>query len=176
MYSSRPIIFSYGDTLPNLKLHEKITPAPFSFFQKFPNSSLSDVLFYKTLFLDRLRFSADDFTILRHSNDACILYKTKKNCNSIGFILYIVYFIDKNEIYLFLNKVKIISTADTLDIQGRNFKCNNILKGVVVPDSTTIIQPSQISQKLAFRPISNDDPSLPKTFVFCRYPNLKECS
>ncbi|CAF1682345.1 unnamed protein product, partial [Rotaria sp. Silwood1] len=176
MFSSRQIIFKHEDALPNIKLHQKITPPPSNFFQKFPNSSSSNVLFYKTLFLDRLRFSADDFTVPRHSNDACILYQTKKNYNSIGFILFIIHFIDKNEIYLFLNKVKLISTADTVDIQGRNFRCNNILKGVVVPDSTTIIQPSQILQKLAFRPISNDDPTASKAFVFCRYPNLRECS
>ncbi|CAF3982771.1 unnamed protein product [Rotaria sp. Silwood1] len=176
IFSSRQIIFKHEDALPNIKLHQKITPPPSNFFQKFPNSSSSNVLFYKTLFLDRLRFSADDFTVPRHSNDACILYQTKKNYNSIGFILFIIHFIDKNEIYLFLNKVKLISTADTVDIQGRNFRCNNILKGVVVPDSTTIIQPSQILQKLAFRPISNDDPTASKAFVFCRYPNLRECS
>jgi hypothetical protein len=72
--------------------------------------------------------------------------------------------------------VKIISSADTLEIQGRNLLCKNILKGVVVPDSTCVIQPSQISQKLAFRPMSNDDPSVSKSFVFCQYPNLKECT
>jgi hypothetical protein len=72
--------------------------------------------------------------------------------------------------------VKIISTVDTLKIEERTFSCHNILKGVVVSDSTAMIQPSQISQKLAFRPISNDDSSLSKTFFFFRYPNLKECS
>jgi len=104
------------------------------------------------------------------------LYKTKKNYNSIGFILYIIHFVDKNEIYLFLNKVKIISIADALNIQGRSFRCNNILKGEIVSDSTAIIQLYQISQKLAFGPISNGDPSISKTFMFYRYPNLKECS
>ncbi len=58
--------------------------------------------------------------------------KSDKNSHSIGFILYIVRFIDKNEIYLLLNKVKIISSAETLEIQGRNLLCKNILKGVVV--------------------------------------------
>ncbi len=82
----------------------------------------------------------------------------------------------KNEVCLLLHKVKITSTVDTLDIQGQTFHCYNILKGVVVSDSTAIIQPSQISQKLAFRPTSNDDSSLSKTFFFFRYPNLKECS
>ncbi len=97
--------------------------------------------------------------------------KSDKNSHSIGFILYIVRFIDKNEIYLLLNKVKIISSADTLEIQGRNLLCKNILKGVVVPDSKSVIQPSEISQNLAFRPMSNEDPSVSKTFVFCQYPN-----
>jgi hypothetical protein len=67
--------------------------------------------------------------------------------------------------------VKIISSADTLEIQGRNLLCKNILKGVVVPDSKSVIQPSEISQNLAFRPMSNEDPSVSKTFVFCQYPN-----
>ncbi|CAF4623867.1 unnamed protein product, partial [Rotaria sp. Silwood2] len=49
-------------------------------------------------------------------------------------------------------------------------------EGTVAPDSTAIIQPSQITQKLAFRPIFNDDPSVLNTFLFCQYPNLKECS
>jgi len=83
---------------------------------------------------------------------------------------------NKNEIYLLLNKVKIMSKGDNLDIQGRNFTCNNILKGVVLSDSTITIQPSQISQKLAFRSIFNDDSSESKTFIFYQYPNLKECS
>ena len=142
----------------------------------FSTSSSFNVLFYKALFVDRLRFSADDFTVLRHSNDTCILYKRKKNYNSIGFILSIIHFIDKNETYLFLNKIKIISITDTLDVQGKNFGFSNILKGVAVPDSTTIIKPCQISQKPAFRSISNDDPTASKAFVFCRYPNLRKCS
>ncbi|CAF5204912.1 unnamed protein product, partial [Rotaria magnacalcarata] len=48
--------------------------------------------------------------------------------------------------------------------------------GIVVPDSTIIIQPSQIIQKLAFQPICNDDPLLSNTFVFYQYRNLKESS
>ncbi len=60
----------------------------------------------------------------------------------------------------------------SFSIHGKFFLCNNILKGAVVPDSSTVlIQPSQ---KLTFRPIFNDDPSVSKTFVFCQYPNLKE--
>jgi hypothetical protein len=135
-----------------------------------------NIFFYKTLFIKDLRFSADDFTILRRSNDACILYKSKNNSCSIGFILCIVHSIDKNEVYLFFKKVKIISTADTVHIQGKDFICNNVLKGVVVAGSTTIIQPSQIIQKLAFRPALNDDLQVSNTFLFFRYPNLKECS
>ncbi|CAF1296650.1 unnamed protein product [Rotaria sp. Silwood1] len=120
--------------------------------------------------------SADDFTILRRSNDSCILYKTKRSSYSIGFMSYIVHIIDRDEICLVLNKVKITSTADTLNIDGRNFMCNNILKGNVVSDSTVTIQPSQISKKVAFRPIFNEDPSLLHTFIFYQYPNLKECT
>ncbi len=72
--------------------------------------------------------------------------------------------------------MKIISSADTLEIQGRNLLCKNILKGIVVPDFTFVIQPSQISQNLAFRSMSNDDRSISKTFVFYQYPNLKQCT
>ncbi len=102
--------------------------------------------------------------------------KSKTNSHSIGFILYIVRFIDKSEIYLLLKKVKIISSADTLEIQRRNLLCKNILKGIVVPASTCVIQSSQISQNLAFRSMSNDYSSVSKTFVFCQYPNSKECT
>ncbi|CAF4447000.1 unnamed protein product [Rotaria magnacalcarata] len=49
-------------------------------------------------------------------------------------------------------------------------------EGIVVPDSTIIIQPPQIIQKLAFQPICNDDPLLSNTFVFYQYRNLKESS
>ncbi|CAF1284040.1 unnamed protein product [Rotaria sordida] len=174
--SPREITFNYRDDLHNIKLYQEITSPPSSFFQKWPNSSESNFLLYKTLFFDNLRFSADDFTILRRSNDSCILYKTKKNSYSVGFISYIVHIIDRDEICLVLNKVKITSTADTLNIDGRNFMCNNILKGSVVSDSTAIIQPSQISKKVAFRPIFNEDPSLLNTFIFYQYPNLKECT
>ncbi|CAF3840657.1 unnamed protein product [Rotaria sordida] len=174
--SPREITFNYRDDLHNIKLYQEITSPPSSFFQKWPNSSESNFLLYKTLFFDNLRFSADDFTILRRSNDSCILYKTKKNSYSVGFISYIVHIIDRDEICLVLNKVKITSTADTLNIDGRNFMCNNILKGSVVSDSTAIIQPSQISKKVAFRPILDEDPSLLNTFIFYQYPNLKECT
>ncbi|CAF4042961.1 unnamed protein product, partial [Rotaria sp. Silwood1] len=174
--SPREITFNYRNGLHNIKLHQEITSSPSSFFQKWPNSSESIFLFYKTLFFDNLRFSADDFTIIRRSNDSCILYKTKKNSYSIGFISYIVRIIDRDEICLVLNKVKITSTADPLDIGGRNFMCKNILQGSVISDSIVIIQPSQISKKVAFRPIFNEDPSLLNTFIFYQYPNLKECS
>ncbi|CAF3278969.1 unnamed protein product, partial [Rotaria sp. Silwood2] len=63
MFSSRQIIFKHEDALPNIKLHKKITPPPSNFFQKFSNSSSSNVLFYKTLFLDRLRFREVPLTI-----------------------------------------------------------------------------------------------------------------
>lgn len=172
---SREVTFNYQDALQNIKLHQKISP-PLNLLQKWPNLSQTNILFYKTLFIDRLRFSADDFTTLRRSNDACILYKSKKNSHAIGFILCVLHFFDKNEIYLLLNKVKITSTADTLDIHGKIFQCDNILQGFAAVDSTVLIQPSQISQKLAFRPTLNDDPSVSNTFVFCKYPNLKECS
>jgi hypothetical protein len=174
--SPRQVIFNYRDYLENIKLHNKITSPPPNFFVQWPNLFQSNTVFYKTLFIDDLRFSADDFTILRRSNDACILYRSKNNSYSIGFILYIVHSIDKNEVYLLLNKVKLISTADTVDIQGRTFTCNNIIKGVAVADSSTIILPSQIIQKLAFRPVFNDNLPVSNTFVFFRYPNLKECS
>jgi hypothetical protein len=174
--SPRQINFNYQDHLANIKLYQKITSPPSNFFVRCSNLSQTNTFFYKTLFINDLRFSADDFTIQRRSNNACILYKPKNNSHSIGFILCIVHSLDKNEIYLLLNKVKIVSTADTLNIQGRDFKCNNILKGLVVADSTTIVQPFQIIEKLAFRPVFNDDQSVSNTFVFFRYPNLKECT
>ena len=173
---SREPAFNYRNDLRNMKLYQKVSSPPPRFFQRWPNLSQTNILFYKTLFVDDLRFSADDFTILRRSNDACILYKSRKNSHSIGFILCVVHFIDKNEIHLLLNKIKIISPADTLDISGENFVCNNVLKGVVVLDSVVLIQPSQINQKLAFRPTFDNNPSVAKTYVFYRYPNLKECS
>ena len=174
--SPRQITFNYRHDLTNMKLHQKITSPPLDFFVQWSNSSQSNLSFYKTLFIDDQRFSGNDFKTLRRSNDACILYESKNKSYSIGFILCIIHSIDKNEIYFLLNKVKIISTGDTVDIHPRNFTCNNILKGVVVSGSTIIIQPSQITQKLAFRPLFNDDPSVSNTFVFYQYPNLRECS
>ena len=72
--------------------------------------------------------------------------------------------------------MKTISIADTLEIQGRSFICKNILTGTVVSDSTAIIPPTQVTQKLAFRPIFDDDPSVLNSFLFWQYPNLKEFS
>jgi hypothetical protein len=174
--SPRQVSLNYWDDLANIKLHQKLTSPPSNFFVQWPYLSQAHIFFCKTLFINDLRFSADDFTVLRRSNDACILYKSKNISYSIGFILCIVHSIDKNDVYLLLNKVKIVSTADAVHIQGRDFTCNNVLKGVVVADSTTIIRPSQITQKLAFRPVLNDDLTVSNSFLFFRYPNLKESS
>jgi hypothetical protein len=170
--SPRQVSLNYRDDLTNIKLHQKLTSPPSNFFIQWQNLSQANILFYKTFFINDLRFSADDFTVLRRSNDACILYKSKNISYSIGFILCIVHSIDKNDVHVLLNKVTIVSTADTVHIQGRDFTCNNILKGVVVADSTTIILPSQITQKLAFRPLLNDDLPVSNSFLFFRSPNL----
>jgi hypothetical protein len=164
------------DNTPRVKLYQKISSSSSNLGSLWPHSIRSNITLYKTLFLNNLRFSADDFTTIRRSNDACVLYESRKNQYSIGFILCIGHLVEKNEIYLLLNKVNISSTADTLNIRGRTFKCTNIMQGTVVSESTIIINPSGIIQKLAFRPDHGKTETESNTFVFFQYPNIKESS
>ncbi|CAF3087767.1 unnamed protein product, partial [Rotaria sp. Silwood2] len=100
----RQITFNYRDDVANMKLYQRIpSPSP-DFFIQWPSLSQTNTFFYKTLFIDNVRFSGDDFTIQRRSNDTCILYKSKINSYSIGFILSVVHAIDKNQAYILLNK------------------------------------------------------------------------
>jgi hypothetical protein len=125
-------------------LYQNISSSSFNLVSLWPHQIRSNITLYKTLFFNNLRFSADDFTTIRRSNDVCVLYESRKNQYSIGFILCIGHLVDKNEIYLILNKVNISSTADTLNIRGRTFKCTNIMQGTVLSDSNIIIDPSQV--------------------------------
>ncbi|CAF2690238.1 unnamed protein product [Rotaria sp. Silwood2] len=71
--SPRQITSNYQDDLANIRLHKKLTSPPSNFFGQWSNLSQSNIFFYKTLFINDLRFSADDFTTIRHSNDAYAL-------------------------------------------------------------------------------------------------------
>jgi hypothetical protein len=174
--SFRHITSVHIDDAPKVKLYNKISPSSCDLVSLWPHSIRSNIILYKTLFLNNLRFSADDFTTIRHSNDGCVLYESRKNQYSVGFILCIGHLVDTNEIYLLLKKVNISSTADTLNIRGRTFKCTNIMEGTVLPDSNVMIKPSSVIQKLAFRPNHDITQTRSNTFVFFQYPNLKECS
>ena len=137
---------------------------------------LLDTPMYKTLFLNDLRFSAEDFTTIRCSNDACVLYELRKNQSSIDFILCIDHVVDKNEIYLLLNKVSVPSTANALNIRGRTLKCSNIMQGTIVSESIIITNASHIIQKLAFRLDHGKTETESNTFAFFQYSNIKESS
>jgi hypothetical protein len=50
------------------------------------------------------------------------------------------------------------------------------MQGTVLSDSNIIIDPSQVIQKLAFRPDHKKTETESNTFVFFQYPNIKECS
>ena len=168
----RPMIFTNLDSIPHVKLYHKI-PSSSNLISSWPHPMFSHISLYKTLFLNDIRFSADDFNTLRRSNDACVLYKSSSSQYSIGFIICIGHLLDNNEIYLLVNETKISSSADTLTIRDRTFRCTNIMQGTVLPDSKTIIKPSHIIQKLAFRPVYDKNAN---AFIFFQYPNLKECS
>ncbi len=98
IFSSSIQVFNYSPVGPCLR--SKVSPRA----HPHPRSKIT---LYKTLFLNNLRFSADNFTTIQRSNDACVLYESRKNQYSIGFILCSVHLVDKNEIYLLMNKVNI---------------------------------------------------------------------
>ncbi|CAF4335484.1 unnamed protein product [Rotaria sp. Silwood2] len=59
----RQITFNYRDDVTNMKLYQRIPlPSP-DFFIQWPSLSQTNTFFYKTLFIDNVRFSGDDFTI-----------------------------------------------------------------------------------------------------------------
>ena len=174
--SPRQITFIDINITPKVKFYKKISSPSCHLISLWPHPIRSNITLYKTLFLNNLRFSADDFYMIQPTNDACVLYKSRANQCKIGFILCIGHLIDKNEIYFLLNQVNITSAADTLNLQKKVFKCNNIMQGTILPDSTVIIDPSDVIQKLVFRPSYNLTQSRSNTFIFFQYPNVMESS
>lgn len=135
--SSSRIRFSNINTKRLIRFYQRFSSPSSDLLSLWPRSMRHSITLYKTLFINNLRFSADDFTICRCSNDACVLYKSKKKNYSIGFILCVGHRTNNNETYLLVNEVNIFSTADAIHVQGRNFKCTNIMKGksFLVPTS-----------------------------------------
>ncbi len=101
------------DNTPRLKLYQKISSLSSNLVSLWPHSIRSNITLYKTLFVNNLWFSANDFTTIRRSNDVCVLYESRKNQYSNGFIVFIGHLGDKNEIYLLLNKVNISFTTNS---------------------------------------------------------------
>jgi hypothetical protein len=127
---------------------------------------------YKTIFVNRQRYSADPININRSTHDGCVLYD-KNNITKVGFLETIIYFIDNNELSLVIRPVILQSTSDTLSINNHIYRCTNILYGTAHGSSIEAIHYKSLMQKLAFRYGTNlNFPPLVKSMFFFQFPNL----
>jgi hypothetical protein len=157
-----------------VRLHARLLTPSLNLISLFRDAGYSSISFYKTLFTDGVRFNAHDVSTFHRSSDACVFYESTTNIFSIGFVKCIAHIHDSNDICIVLMKTEIFSTADTLDIKRRVFRCTNVLTGSILLSSSVIIRPSQIVRKLAFRRCSNNTASVSNTFLFFQYPNVQE--
>ena len=129
-------------------------------------------MLYKSVFVNQQRYSADAIDTYRSTHDGCLLYE-KNNVTKVGFLKAIIYFADDQEISLVIQPVNLQSTADTLSINGRSYRCTNILYGTPEGTLTEIIDYQAIIQKLAFRYGTNRNcPPLINSMFFFQFPNL----
>ncbi|CAF3331953.1 unnamed protein product [Rotaria sp. Silwood2] len=105
---------------------------------------------YKTVVVHDQRYSADSINIHRSTHDGCIVYD-KNDTPTIGFLETTIHLIDNNEFSLIMRPVILYSTADTLSINDRVYKCTNVLYGTPHGSSIEAVHYKFLIQKLAFR-------------------------
>jgi hypothetical protein len=130
-------------------------------------------LIFKTIFVNQQRYSADSINIHRTTHDGCVLYD-KNDVAAVGFLEAIIHFVDDDEISILIRPVILYSTADTLSINNRLYKCTNILYGTTHGSSIEAIHYKSLIQKLAFRYGTNlNFPPLVQSMFFFQFPNLR---
>ncbi|CAF3258541.1 unnamed protein product, partial [Rotaria sp. Silwood2] len=126
---------------------------------------------FKTTFYEQQRFSSDRVDIFHRTHDGCLMYK-KNNLPAIGFLETIISFGNDHEPVLIIRPVSLISTADSMSIHGRIYRCTNVLYGTYHRTTIEITNLQSIVQKLAFRPGTDVKfPSVHKSMFFFQYPN-----
>ena len=76
----------------------------------------------------------------------------KNDVPGIGFLETIVSLKTNNESALIIRPVNLISTGDTLSIEGQVYRCTNLLDGSYGGTTLEVINLNSIVQKLVFRP------------------------
>ncbi|CAF1117040.1 unnamed protein product [Adineta steineri] len=127
---------------------------------------------FKTVFFKQKRLSSDHSGIFGKTHDGCLMYK-RNNVLAIGFLQIIISFYNCDQPVLVIRPVTLISTSDSLSINGRTFKCTNVLYGTC---DGTVLEASDLGciiQKLAFRPGTDIKfPPARNSMFFFQYPNL----
>ena len=152
-YSIPNYLSDFQHHQPKIRIHKKISIASLptdvaNFIFKF--AGRQSYLLYKTIFIDRQRYSADPVNIHRSTHDGCVLYDLN-DIPTIGFIQALIHFIDKNEFYIVVRSVILYSTADTLSINNRVYTCTNVLYGIPHGSSIEAAHYKFLMHKLAFR-------------------------
>ncbi|CAF3415759.1 unnamed protein product [Rotaria socialis] len=126
---------------------------------------------FKTMIYGRQRFSSDHVNIFRRTHDGCLLYK-KNNLPIIGFLETVISFTNDDEPLLVIRPVNLISTADSMSINDRIYRCTNVLYGTHRGTTVEATNLQCIIQKLAFRPGTDVKfPPANNTMFFFQYPN-----
>jgi hypothetical protein len=106
---------------------------------------------YKTIFFEGKRLSSDRVDVLKKTHDGCLMYK-RNNVPAIGFLETIIAFDNSVESVLVIRPVVLISTADSMLLNGRLFRCTNVLYGSCNGTTLETTSLQCFIQKLAFRP------------------------
>jgi hypothetical protein len=130
---------------------------------------------YNTVFIDGIRFGNEDGSQQNKTHDGCLLYR-KSNSTGIlvGFLRCIFDSPTTKNCFFIIEKISILSDADELEIDDQKFRCTNVMFGKVKkPTCYHMIRPSNVLEKLAFRPYSLQSSNLRFDYVFFRYPNFR---
>ena len=96
----------------------------------------------------------------------------KNDVPGIGFLETIVSFKTNNEPALIIRPVNLISTGDTLSIEGQVYRCTNLFDGSYGGTTFEVINLNSIVQKLAFRSGTDiKSPPWQNSMFFFQYPN-----
>jgi hypothetical protein len=127
---------------------------------------------FKTVFFEQQRFASDRTDVYRKTNDGCLMYNLN-NSLAIGFLQTIISFNNDDEPILIIRPVNLLSTADSMIINQRIYRCTNVLYGTTYGTTLEVINLESIIQKLAFRPGSDiKSPPVKDSMFFFQYPNL----
>ena len=137
-----------------IRFHKKIllsslTPDVGNFVAKY--TAQRSYKLFKTVFFKGQRLSTDRTDTLGKIHDGCLMYR-RNNVLAIGFLEAIISFDHCSEPTFVIRPVNLISTDDSLPINGRIFRCTNVLYGTRSETTLEVTNSECIIQKLAFRP------------------------